>query len=298
MLDEYLKTFICVAESGSFLSASEQLFLSPNAVKKRIDYLEENTGLTLFFRSQRGISLTKQGEAFLNDSKIIVENIKYAIERAKEIQVSEKETVRVGMMDTFADEFMMARWFQIRDELREKKISVSFFGLSNENMMSMLKSIGKEIDVVVDIYDAALAEKLAIGATKLSDIKLFLGIPSRHRLCQKANIEPHDLAGEKIMILKKGRFPLWDDMLNEISKDFPGAEIEEIDDYSIKSLNRCETEDKIMVLTESTMVIYPFYKYVPLPEKYTVPFGVYHSLKTKPYVEAFLDAIKAPDSSE
>ena len=52
MFDDYLKTFICAAECGSFTKASELLFLSPNAVKKRINSIEESLGFPLFDRKR------------------------------------------------------------------------------------------------------------------------------------------------------------------------------------------------------------------------------------------------------
>lgn len=53
-----LETFLCVAESGSFNKAAEKLFISPPAVIKQINLLEENLGLQLFLRTHRGIQLT------------------------------------------------------------------------------------------------------------------------------------------------------------------------------------------------------------------------------------------------
>ena len=61
MYDQYLKTFICGAECGSFTKAAELLYLSPNAVKKRIGSLEESTGISLFERTLKGEKLTSAG---------------------------------------------------------------------------------------------------------------------------------------------------------------------------------------------------------------------------------------------
>ena len=57
MFDEYLKTFICASECGSFTKAAETLFLSPNAVKKRIKTLEESIGFLLFERNLKGMGI-------------------------------------------------------------------------------------------------------------------------------------------------------------------------------------------------------------------------------------------------
>lgn len=45
MYDRHLDTFIQVADSGSFLKASEKLFISANAVTKQINLLENDLGI-------------------------------------------------------------------------------------------------------------------------------------------------------------------------------------------------------------------------------------------------------------
>ena len=64
MYNPQLETFLCVAESGSFNKAAEKLYISPPAVIKQINLLEESLGLQLFVRSHRGLQMTKAGRPF------------------------------------------------------------------------------------------------------------------------------------------------------------------------------------------------------------------------------------------
>ena len=52
MYNPQLETFLCVAECGSFNKAAEKLFISPPAVIKQINLLEENLDLQLFVRKK------------------------------------------------------------------------------------------------------------------------------------------------------------------------------------------------------------------------------------------------------
>ena len=63
MYNPQLDTFLCVAESGSFNKAAEKLYISPPAVIKQINLLEESLGVKLFDRSHRGLTLTKAGRS-------------------------------------------------------------------------------------------------------------------------------------------------------------------------------------------------------------------------------------------
>lgn len=48
---ETLRTFIAVAETGSFSKAAERLCKTTATISYRIKLLEENTGVALFFRT-------------------------------------------------------------------------------------------------------------------------------------------------------------------------------------------------------------------------------------------------------
>ena len=59
-----IKTFLEVASSGSFVSASERLLVTQSAVSLRISRLEETMGRPLFTRSKAGAELTPAGTEF------------------------------------------------------------------------------------------------------------------------------------------------------------------------------------------------------------------------------------------
>lgn len=59
-----IKTFLEVAATGSFVSASERLFVTQSAVSLRIQRLEDSLGKPLFTRSKAGAELTPAGREF------------------------------------------------------------------------------------------------------------------------------------------------------------------------------------------------------------------------------------------
>jgi|TARA_R110000850_G_scaffold30737_4_gene84934 DNA-binding transcriptional LysR family regulator len=61
-----IKTFIEVANSGSFVAASERLFVTQSAVSLRVQRLEDSLGHALFKRSKAGAVLTPEGEQFIH----------------------------------------------------------------------------------------------------------------------------------------------------------------------------------------------------------------------------------------
>ena len=60
MYNPQLETFLRVADAGSFNKAAEESYITPTAVIKQINLLEESLGVKLFDRSHRGLTLTKK----------------------------------------------------------------------------------------------------------------------------------------------------------------------------------------------------------------------------------------------
>ena len=79
MYKPQLDTFICVVEAGSFSKAADKLYISPPAVIKQINSLENNLGVQLFARTHRGLVVTAAGESLYQDAKYMVNYSKYEI---------------------------------------------------------------------------------------------------------------------------------------------------------------------------------------------------------------------------
>ncbi len=63
MYNPQLETFICVVDSGSFSKAAEKLYITPPAVIKQINSLENSLEIKLFERTHRGLLLTDAGRS-------------------------------------------------------------------------------------------------------------------------------------------------------------------------------------------------------------------------------------------
>ncbi|CAN0029256.1 unnamed protein product, partial [Chrysoparadoxa australica] len=59
-----IRTFLEVASTGSFVNASERLFVTQSAVSLRVARLEAELGKPLFTRSKAGAELTPAGREF------------------------------------------------------------------------------------------------------------------------------------------------------------------------------------------------------------------------------------------
>ena len=70
MYNPQLETFLRVADAGSFNKAAEESYITPTAVIKQINLLEESLGVKLFDRSHRGAATHKSWALYVPGCKI------------------------------------------------------------------------------------------------------------------------------------------------------------------------------------------------------------------------------------
>lgn len=66
------RTFLAIAETGSFLAATDRVYVTQSTVSARIKTLEDRLGKTLFERSKSGATLTPAGQQFLKHAQAMV----------------------------------------------------------------------------------------------------------------------------------------------------------------------------------------------------------------------------------
>jgi len=66
-----IQFFLSIVETGSFSAAAEKHYISQSSLSKKVIALEKELGVTLFDRSNRQVTLTDAGEAFLEHARKI-----------------------------------------------------------------------------------------------------------------------------------------------------------------------------------------------------------------------------------
>ena len=75
---EFARTFLAVADAGSFVAAAERLHVTQSTVSGRIQTLEDQLGRRLFTRSRSGASLTEAGRRFQKHATLLVRTVEQA----------------------------------------------------------------------------------------------------------------------------------------------------------------------------------------------------------------------------
>ena len=103
-----IKTFVALAEAGSFTRAAEKLRYSRSHISKQLAQLEEDLGVTLMVRTTRTQHLTPQGEAFYARCKTSLNGIALAIDRAIEGADALSGTIKINSVGGYIGEDILA----------------------------------------------------------------------------------------------------------------------------------------------------------------------------------------------
>lgn len=143
MYNHQLDTFICVADAGSFSKAAEVLYVSPTAVMKQINLLEDALDVQLFVRTPRGLTLTDAGKSYYQDAKYMIQYAKDAQTRAKNAMQSNDNVIRIGTSLMTPSQFLMELWPQIHALRPELKFQMVNFDNTPENAREILGNLGR-----------------------------------------------------------------------------------------------------------------------------------------------------------
>jgi len=92
-----LKYFLAIAEHGTFLKASEKVFIAQSALSHQIALLEDELGTSLFHRSRRGVTLTEAGEVLMAHARSILRQVDDARESLASLTDSPAGKVTFGI---------------------------------------------------------------------------------------------------------------------------------------------------------------------------------------------------------
>ena len=92
-----LNVFVQAAETRSFVAAGRILGISASGIGKSVSRLEENLGVRLFHRSTRSVTLTAEGEMFLERARRILAEFDAAEAELSQASTVPKGRLRIGL---------------------------------------------------------------------------------------------------------------------------------------------------------------------------------------------------------
>lgn len=292
MYNPQLETFLCVAEAGSFNRAAEKLYISPPAVIKQINLLEESLDLQLFVRTHRGLILTEAGKSLYQDTKYIIQYCKDSVTRAKNAMQKSENVIRIGTSPMTPAQVLVDLWPKLQEYCPDTKFRLVPFDNTPENAREILANLGQNIDVVAGIFDETMLELRQCAGLELSKEPICCAVSVHHRLAQKESLTITDLYGENLMLMRRNWSHHVDLLRDDIWKKHPQIHIVDFDFYDVAAFNQCENNNCVLMAVENWRYVHPLLKILRVDWDYTIPFGLLHAPQPSAVVKQFLKAVQ------
>lgn len=290
MYNPQLETFIRVADAGSFNKAAEESFITPTAVIKQINLLEDSLGVKLFDRTHRGLHLTKAGHSLYQDSKYIIQYCRDSITRAKNAMQEDSNIIRIGSSPITPAQLLMELWSRVQALHPNIKFQIVPFENTPENAREILANLVKNIDIVGGIFDDTMLEVRACAGLELNRGPFHCAVSIHHRLATKDKLQLSDLYGENLLLMHRGWSRYVDQLRDDLWQNHPQINIVDFDFYGMDIFNRCENTNDVLLAIPGWANVHPLLKVIPVEWNHCIPYGILHSPTPTPIVQQFLDA--------
>jgi LysR family transcriptional regulator, low CO2-responsive transcriptional regulator len=192
-----LEIIRAIADTGSFTAAGQKLRVSQSAISRQVLLLEEELGEPVFHRIARRIRITPAGEALLQLSHRVFQDLQDTVSALGDKQESLRGTLRlVGGMTVCLYVFpaLLAEVRRLHPRL-ELKVTVG----SAETSIAMLRSGAGDLGLLTLPVEAADLVSVPV----LEEELLLVTYPA-HPLARKRDITPADLDHEHFVLFETG----------------------------------------------------------------------------------------------
>jgi len=215
MRTEQLYYALAVSKTNSFSKASELLLIKQQSVRMAINNLEEELGVKLFERTNKGVFLTAEGKTCMAEFAqilLIYENIKYR-------KYEEKQKLTIGVnqvgnlfLSSIFEEFT-EKYENIKIKITEEDSSIRLINGLKENQYDFV--ITTVAENILKNYD--LLHRTSKDATfrTLETVAVGVALHQLHPLAKKKVISIEELSQYPIVSFNKNFF---DDYLKNITK--------------------------------------------------------------------------------
>lgn len=160
-----VKAFVAAAEELSFSRAGEILHVTPGAISRQVQVLEQWLGTALFVRRTRQVELTPVGQSFFEAARPALQQIAAAGRRARARRL--QRPISIVSYPTFALRWLVPRWGRFYD--RHPQIDVQL-----TTSLAPVDFERDSVDAAIRVGPAASAwpgcEALALAEVELTPV--------------------------------------------------------------------------------------------------------------------------------
>lgn len=204
---QQLKYIVTVAETGNITEAAKRLFISQPSLTKAIHELEKEIQVTIFNRTNKGVSITNEGDIFLSYARQVLEQTSLLEEKfLNKKEQRSKFSVSCQHYSFAVNAFV--------DVIREFGGNTYDFTLRETQTHEIIEDVSRLKSEIGILYTSSKNEEVILKLIKqngLTFTKLFLAKPhvfisSEHPLAAKERLTLEDLEKYPYLSFEQGEY--------------------------------------------------------------------------------------------
>ena len=194
---DQLRAFVTVADLRSFRQAADELNLSPPALSRRIERLEERVGARLLERTSRSVRLSAVGEAFVERVRTALEDLDDAVLGVNELSSGHAGRLTVAAVPSAACGFGPQAFSRLAGRYPGIRLRL----LDGSLQATALAVLGGQADLGIGFDDSALP---GVHVELLGEDPYMLALPTAHRWAARRTLRLQELGDEPMVSLAAG----------------------------------------------------------------------------------------------
>lgn len=290
MYDRHLDTFIQTADCGSFLKASEKMFISANAITKQINLLEQRLGVKLFLRSPQGLVLTDAGRLIYSEAKKLIRQSNAVLRKARELEGPKEYVVHIGVSLMNPVNFLLEQWGRAAQQYPNIKLEIVPFEDTVPAFNEVLDHLGERIDVISCPYQTSYWGD-RYQSLHLRDLPLCVTCAKTHPLAGRERLTLQDLHGETLWMGDRGLATYQDEVRDDLERNHPEIHIKSAPYLDTSTFNQLASSQELLLSAECWSGVHPLLATIPLDCLYTMPYGLIYAKDPPKEVMQFIMAV-------
>lgn len=198
-----IEYFLALANHKSFTATANALYVSQPAISKQIAALEKEIGFSLFFRSNRNVSLTPAGIIFFKTFTEFNNSYKQAIKKSQDIYDNQCKKLRLGCVEGMDLSNMLNNIFE---SFRKQFPNVEYC-LERHSPNDLLKAVNNdELDAIITL-ESFFENSPDMSSSIFFRAKHLLFTHSSNPILSKESYNINDFKDETFIVLSPNIIP-------------------------------------------------------------------------------------------
>ena len=203
----HLRSFLAVAEEGSFTAGAARLFLSQQQISRQVAQMERELGVQLFARTTRSVELTEVGKRMLDDARRAVRAADAAFAASQNLPTALRVDISSSGLETGA---------MILERLRRNAPELAVHQVERGVRWGLDALRRGELDVLLGHSSGAPPE---IGSRLLRHEPVLIGMSADHPLATREALTVHDLCEAPLLLPSDEAAGEWNAVITELCRE-------------------------------------------------------------------------------